>query len=40
MRTQVFTVQQIYRGWWIVGLLLPAGLIVDVRSAALEAGAG
>lgn len=30
---QYFVVQGIYRGWWIVGLLLPAALLADLALA-------
>jgi hypothetical protein len=29
-REQYFVVQGIYRGWWIVGLLLPAALVANL----------
>jgi len=31
---QYYVVQQIYLGWWIIGLLLPAALIANVVFAA------
>src|SRR5882757_10124241 len=30
---QYYVVQDIYRGWWVVGLLLPAALIANVALA-------
>jgi hypothetical protein len=32
-KDQYYGVQQIYLGWWIVGLLLPAALVADVALA-------
>jgi hypothetical protein len=34
---QYYVVQQIYRGWWIVGLLLPAALIANTAMAVMSA---
>jgi hypothetical protein len=34
-QSQYFTVQSIYRGWWIVGLLLPAALLANVGLALI-----
>jgi L-alanine-DL-glutamate epimerase-like enolase superfamily enzyme len=31
---QYYVVQQIYLGWWLVGLLLPAALIANIALAA------
>jgi hypothetical protein len=33
-----FVVQEIYRGWWIVGLLLPAALIASIALAVTVGG--
>src|SRR5262249_40127174 len=35
---QYYVVQQIYRGWWIVGLLLPAALIANTAMAIMSPG--
>jgi len=32
-REEYFTVQQIYSGWWIVGLLLPLALLANMGNA-------
>lgn len=32
-RAEYFTVQQIYNGWWIVGLLLPLAFLTNVGNA-------
>ena len=33
--SEYFTVQRIYRGWWIVGLLLPAALLANIGLALI-----
>ncbi|HKU05234.1 MAG TPA: hypothetical protein VJR30_04130 [Bradyrhizobium sp.] len=35
---QYFVVQGIYRGWWIVGLLLPAALVANLALAYVARG--
>ena len=32
-KEEYFIVQQIYNGWWIVGLLLPLALLINVANA-------
>ena len=35
---QYYVVQQIYLGWWLVGLLLPAALIANIVMAVTSVG--
>jgi hypothetical protein len=35
-KAEYFIVQQIYSGWWMVGLLLPLAFLVDVGNAIFQ----